>query len=221
MKKIMFLFTLLVFFTGCSIKDINNYEIDAVIEDAFEHTEYTANVVFDGYKYYLPRGINLVDKVDYNSKLLFNGNYYYLYIDVVSYYHKAKISYVVNKNAYFSSDISYNGNFGYIEIIEKNDGIYNLEIFYNYAKIETEVPLDNLKEAVYNSIKILSSVTYNDVILNTIIGDNILNYQEEEFKLFESKREEGNFLDYIEEFGTYDEEEENIKDEDLLESEEG
>lgn len=218
MKKIIFLFTLLVFLSGCSIKNIDDYDINTVIDDALTNTEFTANVIFEGYKYYLPRGIKLIDKNGYNSKLLSNGNYYYLYVDVVSYYHKTNIEYSERNDLFYSKKISYDGKNGYIEIFEDND-IYFLRIFYNYARIEAYVSLENLNESIYDSIKILSSLTYNDTILSTIVGENILDYKEEEFSLFESQREEGNFLDYIEEYGVYKEENEDIKDEDFFDSE--
>lgn len=218
MKKIMFLFTLLVFFTGCSIKNINDYDINAVIDDALSNTDFTANVIFEGYKYYLPRGIKLVDKNDFNSKLLSNGNYYYLYVDVVSYYHNADILYTPLDNLYFSKEISYRGKKGYVEISEVN-GMYYLKVVYNYAKVETCVKEDSLNGALYDSIKVLSSIEYNDTILSTTIGENVLDYQEEEFDLFDSKRENGNFLDYIEEYDVYKDDSDDVKDEDLLESE--
>ena len=218
MKKIIFLFTLLVFLSGCSIKNIDDYDINTVIDDALTNTEFTANVIFEGYKYYLPRGIKLIDKNGYNSKLLSNGNYYYLYVDVVSYYHKTNIEYSERNDLFYSKKISYDGKNGYIEIFEDND-IYFLRTFYNYARIEAYVSLENLNESIYDSIKILSSLTYNDTILSTIVGENILDYKEEEFSLFESQREEGNFLDYIEEYGVYKEENEDIKDEDFFDSE--
>ena len=98
----MFLVTLLVLFTGCSIKDINKYDINDVIDDALSNNINVTNVNFDGYKYYLPRGMKVVDKKDYNSKLLSNGNYYYLYVDVISYYYKSSLDYKVNNDIYFS-----------------------------------------------------------------------------------------------------------------------
>lgn len=218
MKKIMFLVTLLMFFTGCSIRDINDYDISAVIDDALSNTNYTANVVFEGYKYYLPSGVTLVDKNAYNSKLLSNSNYYYLYVDVVSYYHKSDLKYEVSDDAFFSKEISFNGKKGYVEVFKKED-YYYFSVIYNYSKIESYVKEDKLNKALYDSIKILASINYNDTILSTIIGDNILDYQEEEYDLFESKRENGNFLDYIEEYDFYEEKDEDVKDEDVLDSE--
>ncbi len=219
MKKIMFLVTLLVLFTGCSIKDINKYDINDVIDDALSNNINVTNVNFDGYKYYLPRGIKLVDKKDYNSKLLSNGNYYYLYVDVISYYYKSSLDYKVNNDIYFSKKISYDDKEGYIEIEKKDDDKYFLKIVYNYSKIEVYVDINSLNSAISDSIKLLSSVTYNDIVLATIIGENTLNYQEEQFSLFDSKREDGTFLDYIEEYDVYDEKDNELKDEDILDSE--
>ncbi len=217
MKKIIFLITLLVFFTGCSIKNINSYDINDIIDDALAVEDSVTNVIFDGYKYYLPRGIKIIDKKDYNSKLLSSGNYYYLYVDVISYYHKAELNYSSDDNLYFSKRISYQGKEGYVEITESEDDNYFLKIVYNYAKIEAYVNSSFLNNAIYDSIRILSSVTYNDKVLSTIIGDNVLDYQEEEFSLFDSKREDGTFLDYIEEYDVYDDSNQ-IKDEDILDA---
>lgn len=217
MKKIIFLITLLVFFTGCSIKNINSYDINDIIDDALAVEDSVTNVIFDGYKYYLPRGIKIIDKKDYNSKLLSSGNYYYLYVDVISYYHKAELNYSSDDNLYFSKRISYQGKEGYVEITESEDDNYFLKIVYNYAKIEAYVNSSFLNNAVYDSIRILSSVIYNDKVLSTIIGDNVLDYQEEEFSLFDSKREDGTFLDYIEEYDVYDDSNQ-IKDEDILDA---
>lgn len=219
MKKIMFLVTLLVLFTGCSIKDINKYDINDVIDDALSNNINVTNVNFDGYKYYLPRGMKVVIKKIINSKLLSNGNYYYLYVDVISYYYKSSLDYKVNNDIYFSKKISYDDKEGYIEIEKKDDDKYFLKIVYNYSKIEVYVDINSLNSAISDSIKLLSSVTYNDIVLATIIGENTLNYQEEQFSLFDSKREDGTFLDYIEEYDVYDEKDNELKDEDILDSE--
>lgn len=219
MKKIIFLVTLLVLFTGCSIKNISKYDINDVIEEALSNNIDVTNVNFNGYKYYLPRGIKIIDKKDYNSKLLSNGNYYYLYVDVISYYYKNILDYKVKSDIYFSKKISYDGKEGYIEIEKISEEEYFLKIMYNYAKIEAYVDIDLLNSAISDSIKILSSVTYNDTVLATIIGENTLNYQEEQFSLFDSKREDGTFLDYIEEYDVYTDEDDELIDEDILDSE--
>ncbi len=219
MKKILFLVTLLVLFTGCSIKDINKYDINDVIDDALSNDIDVTNVNFDGYKYYLPRGMRIVDKKGYNSKLLSNGIYYYLYVDVVSYYYKTNLNYEVKDNIYFSKKINYNNKEGYAEIEKIDEENYYLKLIYNYSKIEAYVDVNSLNSAISDAIKLLSSITYNDTILATIIGENTLNYQEEQFSLFDSKREDGTFLDYIEEYDVYTDDDNELKDEDILDSE--
>jgi hypothetical protein len=74
-----------------------------------------------------------------------------------------------------------------------------------------------LESAIKNSIKLLSSIEYNDVVLETMIGEKVLSYEEEVYNFFESKREDGNFLDYIEEYDSYDKDK-TVKDEDILDS---
>ena len=158
--------------------------------------------------------MKLVDKNDYNSKILFKGDNYYLFVDIVSYYHKVDLVYEENQNYFLSKKIDYNGKKGYIEIQQKDEETYFIKIEYNYSKIEGTVKSENLNQGIYNSIKVLGSVTYNDNIINSMVGENALTYEEEEFNLFESKREEGSYLDYIEE---YDDTNENkIKDDDFL-----
>lgn len=217
MKKIIVLFTLLILFTGCEIKDINEEDINKIIDETLSYKVQGANNYFNGYKYYIPRGFNLEDKKGNNHVLTSNNDNYYLYVDVVSYYHKKEIETTFDKELYFSKKISYNGIDGYIKIDKSNNDIYYIEVVFNYSKIEAYVKEENLEYAVENSIRILSSIKYNDVILDTLVGEKTLDYQEEVYDFFESKREDGNFLDYIEEYDVYDKEDE-IKDEDVLDS---
>ena len=68
-----------------------DYDINTVIDDALTNTEFTANVIFEGYKYYLPGGVTYIDSDELNDILYCNGNYYYLYIDAINYYYQNKI----------------------------------------------------------------------------------------------------------------------------------
>ena len=213
-KNIMLLVIMLLIFSSCSIKNINNYDVNEIIKEVLDSNIKVTNEVHSGYKYYLPRGCKLLDNNGYNSEILFKKDELYLFVDVVSYYHKASINYEEKDNLFFSKKISYNDYEGYIEI-DKKDNNYYLEMVYNYSKIESFVSEANLKDAIYNAITILSSVTYNDNILSTLIGENQLNYKEEKFSLFDSQREEGNFLDYVEEYDIYEEDKKD-KDEDFI-----
>ena len=213
MKKIIILLAFLLLFTGCTVKSINDEDIDSIIDSAIEEKNNDYLETFNGYELKIPQGMKIVGKSDYNLKLLYDGDNYYLYIDIISKYHKKKINYKENSSSYLSKKIEYNGNSGYIEINKTDDDRYIIKAEYNYAKIETIVSEENLKIAAYNIVKVLSSIDYNDLIIETMIGENALNYDEEEFNFFDSTREEGYFMDYVEEYNEY---ESNVKDEDVI-----
>ena len=218
MKKFILVLTLVILFTGCDIKNVTDKDIENVINETLELGVKGTNNNFKGYKFYIPRGVSLQNKKGNNYVLLSDGDYYYLYVDIVSYFHKKEIETSFDEVLYFSKKISYNGINGYIKISEPKDDMYYLEIVYNYSKIESYVKKQNIESAIKNSIRLLASIKYNDIVLDTMIGEKVLSYEEEVYNFFESKREEGNFLDYVEEYDSYDKKEEVIKDEDILDS---
>ena len=215
MKKIIVLLTILVLFSGCEVREITKDSINEMVDEVVTHKKMGANNSFEGYKYYIPRGFQLKNRKSNNHILKSKEEYYYLYVDVVSYFHDKKIETTFYNDLYFSKKISYNDNEGYIKISEPNNNVYYIEVVYNYSKIEAYVKEENLEYAVKNSLIILSSITYNRTILNNTIGEKTTEYQEEVYDFFESKKEDGNFLDYIKEYDVYDKEE-KIKDEDSL-----
>ena len=215
MKKLVLILTLVILFTGCDVKKITDKDINDVIDKTLSEKVQGSNNNFKGYKYYIPRGFTLENKKGNNYVLLSDGEHYYLYVDIVSYFHKKEIDTTFDNNLYFSKEINYNDIKGYVKISEPKNDIYFIEVVYNYSKIEAYVKSENLEDALKNSIKVLASIQYNDIILDTMIGEKTLSYEEEEYNFFESKREDGNFLDYIEEYDVYDKED-KVKDEDFL-----
>lgn len=213
MKKIIFLLAVLVFLTGCTIKNINDEDINSLIDSAVQEKNNDYTEIFSGYKLKIPQGMKIVGKNDYNLKLSYDENNYFLYIDIISKYHNKKITYKENNTSYLSKKISYNNNDGYIEINKTEEDRYIIRAEYNYAKIESIVSEDKIKISAYNMVKILSSIEYNDLIIETLIGENALSYEEEEFNFFDSTREEGYFMDYVEEYNEY---ETDVKDEDVI-----
>ena len=119
----------------------------------------------------------------------------YLYVDIISYYHKVDYTFQEDTSNYFSMAINRNNKKGYLEITKLED-YYFVEFMYNYSKIEAHVLEKDLKKTVTEMAYIINSVTYNDVILNTLVGDNSLDYNEESFNIFKPKRESGTFLKY-------------------------
>lgn len=219
MKKLGILLGILLFVSGCSVISIDDNSIDGIVSSVLSYESDLANQSLQGYKYYLPKGVRQITQTSTNTVLLDQKNYYYLYVDTVAYYHHTEEEYQERDDRYYSRSLDYNGNKGYLEINVVNDK-YFIEIMYHYAKIEAYVTKEDLTVALTNICTILSSIRYNDSVLATLVGDNVLNYKEESFDIFKPKREEGNFLDYVEQFGTYQDIDNEIPDEDTIEIEE-
>ena len=219
MKILGILLGILLFVSGCSVISIDDNSIDGIVSSVLSYESDLANQSLQGYKYYLPKGVRQITQTSTNTVLLDQKNYYYLYVDTVAYYHHTEEEYQERDDRYYSRSLDYNGNKGYLEINVVNDK-YFIEMMYHYAKIEAYVTKEDLTVALTNICTILSSIRYNDSVLATLVGDNVLNYKEESFDIFKPKREEGNFLDYVEQFGTYQDIDNEIPDEDTIEIEE-
>ena len=191
MKKIILIIIILVFTAGCT--NINKLSYDDIVNNITTMST-KDNIYRTGYSYYLPRGMKVADSTLYNEVIEDANSKYYLYVDVVSFYKKITKEYEINNNAIYSSKINYNDKFGYVEVnLLKNDK-YLVEIMYNYAKIEVIVDKSNLNEAMLSIINILKSVEYNDSIIANLMGDDVLNFSEEEFNIFNTKGSESNYL---------------------------
>lgn len=198
MKKIFILLFGLFIMTGCSVVRIDTNSIDNIVDVVLSKNNTLYNRIGRGYKYYKPRGVSYIDTLDLNDVLYSNGDYYYLYIDAIGYYYKAKIDIKENKDAYYFKKIKLKDKEGYLEITKQSNG-YHIEFVYNYAKIETVVDEDKIDEVVLNSSYILSTVKFNDNIIGLMLDDEYFTNKEERYTLFEQKEENNNFLEYIEE----------------------
>lgn len=200
-KRLVLLSIMLLLVSGCSIQRLSATDFESNISTILSEDTNLANVSFDGYKYYVPSGMRFVNKDDYNALLQDKySNYYYLYIDAIGYYHKTENTYKVDKNAYYSKKLNYNKKNGYIEINEDGDE-YFIEMVYNYSKIEAYIPKEYLVPVINNICYILQSVDFHDKVLESLIGENVLDYKEESFNIFESKTDSSN--DSVLEFDDY------------------
>lgn len=204
MKKVLLLLMFILFLTGCTSTSIKNKDIDEIIDTMLKSDTSLVNNASNGYKYYLPNGVKVIESDNYNEKLYYNGNYYYLYVDVVSYFYKTEVSYEVDDSLYFSKNISYNGKNGYLEI-EKIDNVYRVKYVYNYSKIESYVDDENLKQTIINMSYILNSIKFNDSITELIVSDKKDNLKEEIYDFY-TPRNKDNFIDYINQYDDYEEE---------------
>jgi len=198
MKRLIVLLSIVtILVTGCSINKLDNKDISNNIDMLMSQKVKLYNVFYEGYKYYLPKGIGFVNKEDYNAILKDKyNNRYYIYVDAISYYHKIKNDYKENDDSYLSKKIEYNGKDGYIQIDEK-DNKYFIQFVYNYAKMEAYVNKKQLVDVVNNMCSVLRTVKYNDKVLESLIGENKLNYKEEDYTLFKADSSKESFLDVV------------------------
>ena len=200
----IFLLALIILFSGCTIVNINtnNYlkNVDNIIKR--KSNKVTGNAI--GYQYDLPNGVSKIETNDFNLKLKSGDSTYYLYVDMVSYYYKVKNTYKVDEDAFLSSKLSNNKKTGYVEVNKEKDK-YFVEMMYNYAKMESYVDEDHLKETLNNMAYILSSIKYNDDIVVTLIGDEKYNLSSDEnYSIFKTKKVNStNFLKYDKDYNTY------------------
>lgn len=211
MKKLAIIISIIMLSvtTGCTAVRIDTDSIDNIISVVLSKDNTLYNRVGKGYKYYIPRGVSYIDTNELNDKLYSNGNYYYLYIDAVSYFYKNKVEYVENKGAYYSKKIDGTKE-GYLEINEYGDK-YLINFVYNYAKIEAVVEEKDINEVVLNASYILSTVKFNDNIIELMLNEEYFTNKEEKYEEFskeqdEEETEETNVLEYDETIVIEDEE---------------
>ncbi len=210
MKKVLIIMCLF-FITGCT--KINDLSYDDIINNIATRKA-KANIYRTGYSYYLPRGMQVSDSSLYNESITDARYKYYLYVDIVSYYKKVTKEYEINNNAKISKKIEFDNKFGYVEVnLLKNDK-YLVEIMYNYAKIEVIVDENSLNETMLSIINILKSVEYNDSIIANLMGEDVLNFSEIEFNIFNTKGSESDYLTV--DSSTSSEEDDKIPDPDLI-----
>ena len=198
MKKLVILLSMVMLFvTGCSVTRLDDTDIGKNMKTILSNKNSMYNVHYSGYKYYLPKGISFINKDDYNAVLSdSHGNKYYMFVDAISFYHKVENTYKVNSNSHYSKILNYNNKDGYIQIDEVKKK-YFVQYVYNYVKIEAYVDKNELTSCVNNMSYILRSVKFNRTILESLIGDNVLSYQEEEFNLFDDEKSNENVLEVV------------------------
>lgn len=198
MKKIGTVLCILLLITGCTVVRIDTESIDNTINVVLSKPNKLYNRIGKGYKYYVPRGVTYIDTDELNEKLYSNGNYYYLYVDAVSYFYKKNTHYKENKKAYYSRAIQRNNKKGYLEINKVGKDKYLIEFLYNYAKIEAVVPKSELNNVVLNSTYILSTIKFNNDVVKLMLNDEYFIHKEEKYDVFSTKNQNNYFLEYVE-----------------------
>lgn len=183
MKKIILVLCLIFMLSGCT--KVNDLSYEELLQD-FAVKPLRANKYRTGYKYYLPRGMQVTKSTLYNEKIEDDKSSYYLYIDIVSYYKGKEFNYKETSKASYSRKIEYEEKVGYLEINNLEFEQYLVEIMYNYAKIEVIVKEKDINLVVANSLSILASVSFNDNVLKTLLDEETSQFREFEFNIFET-----------------------------------
>ena len=195
-KRITIILLLCLILCGCSnIKDYSIEDITKKLETPIKGS----NIYHTGYKYYLPFGMQLTDYMLFNDVIEDEKYHYYLYASEIDYYNKTKNKYEVCSKCYYSKLLDSNKKIGYIEINLDKNGQYLIEIMYNYAKIEVMVSKEDINHAIINAVTILRGIKYNDAVINNLMGNDIINNQEENYNIFNTTSSDSNYLKYIEE----------------------
>lgn len=215
MKKYLIVLIAVFMLTGCT--NLKNLSYDEIVNAALLEKEVKNNTYLEGYKLYLPQHMTMIGDLNGNDILYSYGDKYYLYVDLVSYYNKKQNKYNISDFNYdYSREISQNELVGYVTVSDSKGGKL-VEVMYNYAKIE--VVTNDVKRAISDSLIVLKNINYNYKIIDSMIGSNTLVYDSELFTLLGPKKSNENFLQYVEEYGDYEESEDTINDEDVIEME--
>lgn len=201
-KFILIILLFILFITGCSIEKIDDKSINGIINTVLYSQNKRSNRNFEGYNLYIPQGVSILNKDDYNIKFKDSSVYYYLYVDTIAYHYKTNNIIELDDEHYFTKMLLKDNTIGYVDITENEDN-YFVVVMYNYAKIESYVPKDELKSKFIVISNILSSIKYNEKIIDTYVGSNKKVIQEEKFNIFSSRKEKDSFLDYVEEYDKY------------------
>ena len=196
MKKWIVLLSIVVLFlTGCSAYRFDSNGFEDNMNYLLSHKSSLYNVYYDGYKYYLPKGVSFLMKDEYNARLVDqNNNKYYLYVDAISYYHNVQNDYEENADSYYSKFIKYKDKDGFLQI-DEIEGKYFIQFVFNYVKIESYVSKNDIVDAINNMCYILRSVKFNNSVLESLIGENVLDYQEEDYNLFKADSSKESYMD--------------------------
>lgn len=217
MKRKVMMLALLFLTTGCTLQNLNDKSVVECANYVVNSKTNLYNVNNVGYRYYLPRGFNIVNDMEYNEVLSSNGYRYYMYVDIISYYNKKEPEFTKNSSAYLSEKIYANGKTGYLEINKKNDKFF-IEMMYNYAKMEVLVKEDDIKESVTNISYILSSIRYNKNVIKNMIDEDIFNFKEKKYEIAKPNRDSQtkNILDYAKEYDNYKDVNNELPDTDMI-----
>ena len=208
MKKILIVIvTILVLTTGCSnVLNLKNASVDTIVDKTINSKYKLDNHINRGFKYYLPRELAVIKQDEQNEVIKYDEYDLYLYVDLISYYNKKDVNYEKNDNIYYSRVLLKDEKKGLVNIDVTSDEVY-IKVTYNYATIETKINNDDINNVISNIMIILSSITYNDDVIENILASNSHLGKDEVVDVFDNKKNDNTYLDIEETEYTGNEEE--------------
>jgi len=182
MKKIIIILSAFLL-VGCTTTLSSTLTVDTALSTVLTEENNSYNIYAKGFKYYKPRDFSLMEDKGYNHILINNTDKYYLNVDIVGYFNKHDIKYNPDTSLYYSSKINFNNIKGYIDIREGNKGYFYIKMMYNYSYVEVSVEKDDIVNAVVNSAIILSSIKYNDKVIENLINSGDLGNTESNYEI--------------------------------------
>ncbi len=204
-KKIIACLLLILLTTGCTT--IQNSAIPDIINRVTNNKHQLCNHIKSGYKFYMPRGLDST-KVDESNEIIKGKNEtYYLYIDLVDYNSKREQKYEINPDYYYSVIFKKNDTSGILNIRKTENNNYIIQAIYNYARIEVETNEPNLNKVILNSLTMVTTIQYNDSVIQSLIGKSSYKSSEEVVSIFDTRETESNSLDVDDSYSGNEEEE--------------
>lgn len=197
-KKMLLVVGLVILLTGCVRIDKGDNDYNKIIVDCLSNEAITNSVAL-GYKYYIPKGVKLIENYDYNQKFLVGDDYLYLYVDIISYYYKNKLNDDSSDDCYYYQKISYDGKNGYIKI-SLEDYRYFVKIVYNYSKVEIYTDYDNLNKVISLGTIILNSIDYNNEVIEKVTNEYLGSFSEITYEVEKPEDASNNFSQFLEEY---------------------
>ena len=201
MRKLFIFVLLLLLATGCRRID-NASDYKEIAQSIIDGGTNKVNMATRGYEYYLPKGVNVVNDLDFNQVFNANGADIYMYVDIVSYYYKNASNNDDDKKLYnyYYEKLNLGEKQGYIAIKEEEKDSYFVKIVIDYAKIEGYVKKNQLSSVVSYAVLILDSIKYNDKLIEKYITDNKVTSNDILYNIKKPSDSESKFNQYLQEY---------------------
>lgn len=205
MKKKILLVLFLMLLTGCVRTDINNGDYKELVSQVINNKTNGTNEVANGYRFYVPKGVRLIENDSNNQIFMGMGTKIYMYVDITSYYYKNLLNYKDIEDSYYFSKVSSGDKTGFIKITKTDDDKFYVEIVYNYAKVEVYTDQYNLNDIITLSSILLNNISYNDNIIENLLDDNHNSGSDITYNIDKPEDASSDFTQYLNEYITEEE----------------